>query len=77
MACGLPLIITPVGGSDELIKNNGFIVERKNPDQIAEKLEELYSDKSLRFKMAKNSRHLAEKMTWKKVADKYMGVYEN
>ena len=40
--------------------NIGFNVENGNPEQMAEKILELYNNKSLREEMGKNNRRLAE-----------------
>lgn len=77
MACGLPIVITPVGGSQELLEGNGYLVPKFNALEIANKLELLYADSQLRIKMGKMSRNLAEKMSWQKVGEKYREVYEN
>lgn len=77
MACGLPLILTPVGGSQELLKGNGFLVPKFDFLEIARRLELLYADKRLRIEMGKDSRIMAEKMSWEIVKNKYMEIYEN
>lgn len=55
MALGKPVIATRVGGARELIEDgeNGFLVEAKNPTQIAEKISELIRDESLRNTIGK------------------------
>lgn len=72
IACGLPIIITPVGGSKELLNGNGFLVAQADPSAIAQRLDLLYKDKELRIEMAKESRKLALKMSWKNVAEEYL-----
>ena len=37
MSCGLPLVLSNVGGCSELIKENGFLVDN-SPEEIANKL---------------------------------------
>ncbi|HEX7413104.1 MAG TPA: glycosyltransferase family 4 protein [Bacteroidia bacterium] len=53
MAAGLPIISTDMGAITESVIDgvNGFIVETKQPEQIAEKLELLIKDIELRKKM--------------------------
>ncbi len=75
MACGLPVIATNVSGSEELIKGNGFIVEKGDSKAISEKLKVFQDDKNLILTMGKISRDLAEKMSWKNVADEYLNIY--
>lgn len=57
MAAGLPVITTNVGVLTETVIDceNGFIVEKKNPREIAEKILLLLEDEKLRIKMGKKS----------------------
>jgi len=73
MAFGLPIISTDKGAIIESVINdlNGFIVQEKNPVEIAEKLNILISDKTLRLKMAFASRRLyLENFTEEKMVDR-------
>ncbi|GLB48136.1 glycosyltransferase [Neptunitalea lumnitzerae] len=47
---GLPIIASDIEGPSELIKSgdNGFLFEKNNPDDLAEKIEHLYYNKNLR-----------------------------
>ncbi len=60
MAAGLPVISTDMGAITESVIDtvNGYIVEPKHPEQIAEKLELLIKDTELRNKMGAASRSL-------------------
>jgi glycosyltransferase involved in cell wall biosynthesis len=77
LASGLPLILTNTGGTEELLVEgeNGFIVEKKNPDDIYDKLRKLYQDAELRKRMGENSRKRAESMSWESVAREYLDIY--
>lgn len=77
LSSGLPVLMTPVGGAEELVKNgeNGFLIETKNSDIIAEKLAYLLDNLEKVDEMGKNSRKLAESMNWKNVADEYVKLY--
>jgi len=71
MAAGLPIITTNQGAITESVKDgiNGFIVEKRNPYQIAEKIRFLIEHPGIRKKMGEESRWLylenftEEKMT--------------
>ena len=76
MACGLPLILTDVGGSLELVNGNGFIVPTNNSEAIKEKITEFLKDRSLISTMGITSRQLAENMSWSKVAQNYFEIFE-
>ena len=54
MACGLPLIITPNTGGEDLITDGveGFVVPIRNPEAIREKVLYLYENPDVRDRMA-------------------------
>ncbi|MEO7871311.1 MAG: glycosyltransferase family 4 protein [Bacteroidia bacterium] len=60
MASGLPIISTDQGAIVESVFHgqNGFIVQPKHPEQIAEKLNLLIENEELRKKMSQESRRL-------------------
>ncbi|MFC1926565.1 glycosyltransferase family 4 protein [Chloroflexota bacterium] len=76
MACGLPIITTDTGGSNELINGNGVILTSTDPDTIALALRELIGSSELRVSMSNRSRELAEKFSWSNVATEYLRIYE-
>lgn len=79
MASGIPIIMTPTGGAQELIKDgvNGYIVKFKDSGDIAEKLEKLINNPELKKQMGIESRKLAETMSWHKVAGQYAEIYRS
>ncbi len=77
MACGLPIIATNVGGSEELIKDNGFIVPRANVIAIKEKLKEYLESEKLIRGHSSRSRRFVQEMEWGKVGKKYFLLYKN
>ena len=78
LACGLPIVITPVGGSDELLANeNGVLIEMGSPDRIAEALEGLNVNNKQRMEMGRKSRELALAYSWEQAARKYREVWNN
>lgn len=76
ISSGLPIVCTDVGGVEELIKGNGIVVNPESPFQIAEALLELIENKDKRLEMGKISREIAEKNSWKSVAQKYLEAYQ-
>lgn len=77
LACGMPIIMTPTGGSEIIEEGKiGFLVRFKNSDDIAEKLEKLINNPELRKRMGENSRARALELSWKNVAEKYYALYE-
>lgn len=76
MACGLPVITTNTGGSQELIQGNGFIVNKADSEAIKSAIQKYLNDKNLSKIHGQKSRALAEKMSWEKVAEKYHIAYQ-
>lgn len=80
MACGLPVISTPVSiAPDIIIKwNNGIIVPFKSPEAIADAVISILSNPNLEERYAKNSATAAkETMSWKSVAKQYISLYQS
>jgi len=80
MAVGLPVISTDMGAIIESVIDgeNGFIVEPKHPEQIAEKLEFLIKNEALRKKMgaAGHNLYLAN-FTETKMVEKLTATFNN
>lgn len=78
LAVGLPLIATNTGGASELVADgkNGFIIKFKDSQDIADKIEKLILDATLRKKMVLASREISEKMSWENIAKKYREAYK-
>jgi len=78
MACGLPVIASRVGGIPDIITNttNGYLVEAKDSDDLADKIVLLLSDAALRKKISENNRHLVKKYAWEKVIADLEKIYE-
>ncbi len=77
-ASGLPVIITKVGGISKICTDNkdSLIIEPKNPEQIAEAMQELIKNKKLRKELGKNGRKLVEKKyNWNEINKSLERVY--
>jgi len=77
MASGLPIIATKVGGIPEIIKDgeNGFLVEPKNPEQIAERILYLLSNNNIRRSISFNNKEKAKNYSWDLIVNKLIAVY--
>lgn len=75
MSCGLPVIVTSVGGSEELVDGNGFIVDSGSIEGLRQALEKFIDDEGLLDKCGSRSREIAEKLSWGITADEYAGYY--
>lgn len=75
-ACGLPLLVTPVSGVEELIVDgeNGWLIDR-DPVGIAERLRQL-EDAALRARLGSAARASAAEYGWDAMVDGYERLYE-
>jgi len=76
MASGLPIITTRCEGVDELISDNGFIVEPASAEEIAKAVAKLADDRQARQQMAVAARSHAEQFAWSRTAEQYLALYE-
>ena len=75
MATGLPIIMTPCGGSKELIQGNGYVVKI---DVFADTIIEICCDEVKRLEMGRQSAHLAKtKFSWHEKAEDYLNIFED
>ncbi|MDZ7877824.1 MAG: glycosyltransferase family 4 protein [Saprospiraceae bacterium] len=80
MSIGLPIIASNVGGVSKQVKQgyNGFLVERKDIEDLTEKIKLLMNNPTLRREMGKNSRSLYEnEFQLDKMVDKTLDVYQS
>lgn len=79
LASGLPVVMTPTGGAEELIRDgeNGYLVRFRDAAHIADKLAALAADPERRRRMGETSRRLAETLDWRLVADAYLEAYRS
>ena len=78
IAAGLPIITTDQGAIKECVKNNynGFIVDKRNPKQISEKVTFLIDNSEQRFQMGINSKkHYKKYFTEEKLVENFSTVF--
>jgi len=76
MASGLPIVTTRCEGVEELIADNGMVVEQANAQSIAEAVETLAGDQERYSRMRTAARKQAEKFTWRNSANQYIEIYK-
>ena len=76
MASGLPIVTTRCEGLDELIADNGLIVEQAEAETIARAIKKLADDRQLCRQMALAARKRAEQFSWSRAAESYLALYE-
>ncbi len=77
MACGLPIVTTRCEGVDELIADNGIIVEQPDPDSMAEAIKSLSDDPTRYEQMCDASVRQAKQFTWSQAAKQYLDCYHS
>lgn len=76
LACGLPIVMTRVGGSEILTDQvNGFLIERESSDAIVDSLTQLIDDSAQIEAMRIANRALAVTLSWQAVANQYEQLY--
>jgi len=76
MACGTPVLATPVGAIPEIIKDGkiGFIMENNAPECIAENILRVLNYRNI-DKIVRNARKLVEeKYTYEAAVERYKGI---
>jgi len=64
MASEVPVVATRVGGTPEMVLHGetGFLVDKESPDQIAERILQLATNKELRNRMGRSGRERVRQM---------------
>ena len=76
MSTGLPIITTNTGGSEELIKGNGYVIEKANIKAIRDAIRKYEENPKLIEKHKEISRKLAITMSWENIASNYAEEYK-
>jgi len=78
MAFGKPIVVSPVGGVPEFIKNkkNGILTPCGDEDSLAKNINMLIKDKKLQKTIGRNAKKTNDKFLWDKVAKQYFKVYK-
>jgi glycosyltransferase involved in cell wall biosynthesis len=78
MACGLPMVVSDVGGNGEAVvhERTGFVVPPRDPQALAEALLKLALDGTMRHAMGKLARQRAEQnFSMTTCIDHYVKLY--
>jgi glycosyltransferase involved in cell wall biosynthesis len=80
MAASKPVIVSKQVGTSEIIRHgvNGIIIDRAEPEEIAEQVEELMDSPKLRRKIGANAyEYVRENLSWEKYAKNVESVFED
>jgi glycosyltransferase involved in cell wall biosynthesis len=80
MASSRPIVASNVAGIPAVIEDgkNGFLVEERNPAQLAEAIKRLLASRELRDRLGEASRRKVEQeLNWDKVAEQFVALYQD
>lgn len=77
MSCGLPIIVTNVPGSQNLVDGNGWLLPPGNTASLTTALHEALSNQEQLQQMGRRSREIAETYRWQNTAAAYMDLIEH
>lgn len=77
MASGLPIVVSRVRGLGEIVEDgqNGFLIEPRNPEAIAQKVLLLLQDEGLRQRIGERNRQKAKQYSWQEIVAKLEEIY--
>lgn len=76
MASGLPIVTTRCEGVDELITDNGLVVDEPEPASLVRAVKSLADDRAALASMSRAARAQAERFAWRSIAERYLRIYE-
>jgi len=78
MACGLPVVVTKTGGTDELVNesSNGYVFDAGDYNQLYHILSKIIENKMDLIELGKKSRETAEKFAWNEIAQIYDNLFQ-
>jgi D-inositol-3-phosphate glycosyltransferase len=78
MACGAPVVASDVGGLSYLVRDGetGFLVPDRDPRALADCLNRLLCDKTLRSELGNRGTQVAKDYAWSEIAEQIEGVYK-
>lgn len=79
MAHGRPVIVSDGAGAADIVDNwrNGFIVNKKNPEEIAEKIKWFWKNKRIIQIMGRSAAEKAKQYSWEKIKALYCETWKN
>jgi glycosyltransferase involved in cell wall biosynthesis len=75
LASGLPIVTTKCEGIEELIADNGIVVENDTAEAIAEAVTNMAKNRQGYKAMCASARHRAENFGWNITAEQYLRLY--
>lgn len=78
LASGLPVLMTPTGGAEELVRDgeNGYLITMQDVSSIVHRLQILIENPEMCDAFGHASRMIAQNMSWSSVAQQYVTLYD-
>lgn len=79
MACGTPVVASRVGGLSTVVQHGrtGYLKSWRCPEAFANSVEMILSSKALQDSMGDAARRRAQDMSWERVAERMLAIYED
>jgi len=77
MAAGTPVVASQVGAIPEVAGDAALLVDARRPAELAEAMESVLTDRTLRARLVTRGRARASLFTWEAVARDTLAVYES
>ncbi|HEX3327823.1 MAG TPA: glycosyltransferase [Actinomycetota bacterium] len=77
-ACGTPVVGTSVGGLSHIVTDgiSGYLLDERDPSLLAERLQSLLQDRSLRQHFSIQAERAATRFSWTGATDELLALYE-
>ena len=75
MSCGSPVICSKQTALPEIVGNAGLLVDPLNANAISDAMESLLTNPKLSRDLSSRGRERAKKFTWRKSAEKLLGIF--
>ena len=78
-ACGLPVVGSAASGLRSVVRDgaSGYLLETHAPESYAERIGRLLADPKLAEQMGRHGRHVAQRFSWTRTADRLQGLFEH
>ena len=76
MACGIPIVTSNISVMPEICADAAIYFDPSNPEDIAEKMNQVLSNENLRNKLINNGLKRARHFSWEKSAREHLSVFE-
>jgi len=71
------MVVSNVGGLPDLVKDKNVIVQSNNEDELAQAIIKILKDENFRTRLENDSKELAQKYSWDKIAEKTIELYKS